>query len=385
MIFVIPGTHPTLAMAEFHALDPNGKWRLYKDVIVGNPSDGLAKIVTRSAGAVKAGKILLTVPMYKKEEMAALLASMIEQGGRQTPFGISVYDGENTARAHAMRKDTRALGMEIKHAVKERGGHSRFVTSTEPTLSSVVVATNHLLDQGAEFVLFPTADEIAIGETEWVQDFEAWGRRDFGRPARDAKAGMLPPKIARLIINLARAEEQTSSLWDPFCGSGTVLMEATLLGFKRIVGSDIETKAIKRTTTNIEWLERTEKIRANVEVLVHDATQPLPKEFEGTFDAIVAEGDLGPPQKGRERESDLTQTQKKLEKLYTQSLPRLAERLKQNGRLVLALPVFRRATNTQLLHFDIPSSLSLETPRGSLLYARPNQKVGREIIVCKKK
>jgi tRNA G10 N-methylase Trm11 len=58
---------------------------------------------------------------------------------------------------------------------------------------------------------------------------------------------MIPPKLAQVMINLARRDEadfQDKILFDPFCGSGTILMEAYLMGIKNIIGSDLSDREL---------------------------------------------------------------------------------------------------------------------------------------------
>ena len=60
------------------------------------------------------------------------------------------------------------------------------------------------------------------------------------KPYRDMRRGMLPPKLARSLVNLAIGAKSPSdmTILDPFCGTGTVLMEAMLLG-THVVGTDL--------------------------------------------------------------------------------------------------------------------------------------------------
>jgi 2-polyprenyl-3-methyl-5-hydroxy-6-metoxy-1,4-benzoquinol methylase len=101
----------------------------------------------------------------------------------------------------------------------------------------------------------------------FVQDIEAYGARDQARPARDARVGMLPPKLAQTIINLAagRPETRMDKHWDsadglgrfmvldPFCGTGVILQEALLMGYS-VYGSDIEPRMAEYTKKNLQWL-----------------------------------------------------------------------------------------------------------------------------------
>lgn len=72
--------------------------------------------------------------------------------------------------------------------------------------------------------------------------------RDYGRPARDARVGMLPPKLAQIMLNLSVKDEKSGTVLDPFCGTGVLLQEAALAGFD-FIGSDIEPRMVEMTLT----------------------------------------------------------------------------------------------------------------------------------------
>ncbi len=57
------------------------------------------------------------------------------------------------------------------------------------------------------------------------------------------------------MINLSGAKPD-DYLWDPFCGTGTVLQEAALIGVNAY-GSDLSDKMISYTTENMNWVEKT--------------------------------------------------------------------------------------------------------------------------------
>ncbi|RLG95523.1 hypothetical protein DRO37_01980 [Candidatus Bathyarchaeota archaeon] len=59
----------------------------------------------------------------------------------------------------------------------------------------------------------------------------------------------MPPKLARCMINLARAKAGDIIL-DPFCGTGSLLVEANLIGC-RVVGLDVKHRMIEGSTVNL--------------------------------------------------------------------------------------------------------------------------------------
>lgn len=59
------------------------------------------------------------------------------------------------------------------------------------------------------------------------------------------------PKLARCMVNLARAKTSDVVL-DPFCGTGSLLIEAGLMGC-RTVGSDISTRMVQGAARNLRF------------------------------------------------------------------------------------------------------------------------------------
>ena len=118
--------------------------------------------------------------------------------------------------------------------------------NTSPTLGSAQIIHNSLTKQnGAELIIFKQNGSLQLAHTIHEQNIEAYAARDQARPKRDARVGMLPPKLAQTIINLASGPHlPNQTLLDPFCGTGVVLQEALLMGYN-VYGTDIEPKMIQ--------------------------------------------------------------------------------------------------------------------------------------------
>ena len=69
----------------------------------------------------------------------------------------------------------------------------------------------------------------------------------------DLRPGFFPvslkPKLARAIVNLSGVKKGT--IWDPFCGTGGILLEGSLMGLKA-VGTDIDPMMIRAAKQNFE-------------------------------------------------------------------------------------------------------------------------------------
>ncbi len=382
MKFFVLGNNRELSVAEIEAVTGVHEFAsLSGDVLLLDTEQTGSQLQDRLAGTIKVGSVVGELAAWDKEACADLICAMIDPALPRVEFGVSVYDAGDAHRAKELRKESERLGLEIKKRVKESGRPVRLVTSREKTLSSVVVTTNKLLERGGEFVLIVTPETILIGQTEAVQDFEAWGERDFGRPARDAQSGMLPPKLARMMINLSGADPIHSTLLDPFCGSGTVLMEAALLGFEQVTGSDISPKAIADTRANLDWLAKRDGAIPPIPLIVSPAqTLSIPEPV----DTIVTETYLGPALHGREHPEFLKQNLEFLSVLYRDAFSALIKLVKPGGSAVAAFPVFQTKEGEK----EVATRAMMEscgwTITRRLRYERAGQHVEREIMVMKK-
>jgi len=303
-------------------------------------------------------------------------------------FGFSLYGGG--------KKDFSKTALSFKKWLKEKEISSRWVVSKEKRLSSVVVEQNRLLKNGngAEFVYIKSSSKIFIGRTLTVQDFKGLSRRDYGRPSRDDQSGMLPPKLAQIMINLSGAKS-SSTLLDPFCGSGTVLMESILIGFKKIIGSDISQKAIDDTKNNLLWFLDKNKISDVSFQLDKVDVREIGKIIkEKSIDLVITEPFLG-PQRGV---PNVQKTISDLENLYLGSLKALSQVLKKGSTLVMIWPVLVRGEKRNYLNITLPEGYRFTDSdfgefkkylkefvnhRGNVVYGREGQKVYRELLVLK--
>ncbi len=358
----------------------------------------------RLGGTTRVGRLVDTVARKELEPTLTKLVSALVS--ERIHFGISMLGGGLPTN------QVQGIGITIKHALKEQGRPSRFVVSRDPMLSSVVVQKNHLLTKGAEFILrSATPQSFDIIQTLAVQEFEEWGSRDFGRPARNARRGMLPPKLARMMINLTRLQATNSKLppvlLDPFCGSGTVLMEALELGYE-VIGSDISKGAVDDTQKNLEWHQKNSQGPfPSTRVFTSDVRLLSQKVALHSIDVIVTEPDLGLPQsKMIAAPEDIKVERQRLNPLYLQTIEVFAKLLKPGGRAIVSWPCWPMATKKGIVYaisdldkirtqgFEIippiPVALSKAVTakqfhyRHSLLYGRPEQFVWREIMVLEK-
>lgn len=365
-----------------------------------------AALMRQLGGCIKIGFFSdSSLSSQSQEERAEALADVIEtritDPSKRVTFGISSYTvSQNSAREHRASRRVRELGLAVKKTLKDRGYSIRVVTpQTGDVLTSVQVEKNHLTrENGAELLLLTDGDVTRIALTCAVQEFEEYSLRDYSRPERSMDVGLLPPKIARMMINLAGAKKD-DTLLDPFCGFGTIIQEALLLGYSRPVGSDINEQTLAASKKNLEWLSREKGVSLDaVRLLSCDARQ-LSRTFPAeSIDAIVTEPYLGPPVH-RSGAKNLSAILNDLERLYTAFFHEAHHVLKMEAPLVIVLPFWideRKITRIpflqKLLSCGFVSALDAKnipnfgnlSDRQSVCISRVGQHVGRELFVLRK-
>ncbi|MFA7088170.1 MAG: hypothetical protein WC146_02410, partial [Patescibacteria group bacterium] len=265
--YFVLGTNTALSVAELSAvLDLRNFKLLAADFLIGeiDREINVEDLMKKLGGMIKIGCIVSDIKSGDDSRLISEIFNVakkkqLKNAGGKFNFGISDYGSRNFNK-----KD---FGLKLKKYFSDAAISSRFVVSREKTLSSVVVTQNKLLKNGIEIVLASDGDDILIGETLGVQMFKDLSLRDYGRPARDDLSGMLPPKLAQIMINLAQITDENAVIVDPFCGSGTVLSEAAVMGYKNLFGSDISFKAIEDSRRNISWVKelyKTEGLKAKL-------------------------------------------------------------------------------------------------------------------------
>ncbi len=391
--FLVFGSHPRLSLAEFRSL----KDRLSPPIICGNAAivqdedwDG-AILMNRLGGTVKLGDIVGSLPLaeLQPEALVELLSPFLPQ--RSFDFGMSLFGGGRGAK-NLFQK----FPIQFKKALKAAGHATRWVSSEQGNeLSPAAVAKLKLTTEGLDICLLVAGETVFIGKTTDVQDADAWSTRDYGRPARDDRNGMLPPKLARMMVNVAHVRKG-GVLLDPFCGGGTIAMEAALAtAAGQIISSDIENKQVLDTQKNLHWLITQRILRPDdadrFQTFRSDARSVAGHLVGKKIDAVATEGYLGPPLRGHERAEDIEKTARLIENLWADSLKELAKVLAPTGRIVGVWPAFK--TSLGMARVDLTPRLAelgfrlvepletWETEHGPLLYMRPEQHVARRIVI----
>jgi len=132
----------------------------------------------------------------------------------------------------------------------------------------------------------------------------------------------LHPKIARSLVNISQVNEKSTVL-DPFCGTGGILLEAGLMNIK-VIGSDISEDMVSGTKKNLS------EYHIDPIEMIHCDIGEIPAVLSTPVDAVVTDFPYG---------KSTSLQGESLKELYTRSFMSIKQVLKPKGRAVIGSAV----------------------------------------------
>ena len=385
----IHGRQPALGRAELESLYGAGALQPLGDVasLLDVPAADVA--FDRLGGTIKLARVLTSIDSVHWPDIETYLAKTIPDHLQYVPegklkVGLSVYGlSVSVDRLNA-------TGLSLKKVIKAAGRSVRIIPNKELELNSASVLNNKLTGlSGWELLLVNDGSKTWLAQTYRVQDIDAYAARDQARPKRDARVGMLPPKLAQIIINLAQPEDGATVL-DPFCGTGVILQEALLMGFDAY-GTDLGPRMVEYSQANLKWLaESSQFISTNRYFL--DEGDAAGTEWSHDFGAIAAETYLGRPFSALPKPDILNEVQRDVDYIHRKFLKNVARQTKPGFRMCIAVPAWKTAHGFQ--HLKTLDSLEelgytrmsfVHARNDELVYHRENQIVARELVTLIRK
>ena len=367
------GRQPEISIAELESLY-GGSWH---QMPFSGRSGALAQVLGPSKG-------ILMLPVDIRRLGGVLkLAVEIEQSLLEYLSGLpegKITIGVSDYSKKASRKTAAMEALKLKRILVRHGRSVRVVENKDAVLSTATSLHNGLSGKNDRKV------ELIKLNDEWyrvigVQDIDAYAKRDQARPARDAKVGMLPPKLAQILINLCGPLKLGSVVLDPFCGTGVVLQEALLMGYQAY-GTDISERMVEYSKKNLNYFKFN-----NFNLAVGDATN---FQWVQPIDAVVCEGYLGKPFSRVPTEMELKEQEQECSGIVLGFMGNLAGQIKKDTPVVIAIPAWLREDGEyeRLDILDDVANLGYNVDnksREGLIYHREGQIVARDIIILRKK
>ncbi len=386
----ILGRQPKISLAEAEAVFGASSIRQVSAEVaeIESTKTDILKKAPSLGGAQKLAQVIDTIPTTDWGQVANHLQKNITSyipasDGAKIRLGLSIY-------GHKLSPGKlNATGLGLKKIIRTSGQSIRIVPNKELSLGSAQVLHNKLTSpNGYELLIVKDNKSVIIAQTCYIQDIDSYATRDHGRPARDARVGMLPPKLAQIIINLS-GFSAGDSLLDPFCGTGVVLQEALLTGAKHVYGSDLEPRMIKYTDINLNWLDNG-KYNSQFTTKVADATSESWNTWVN-MNTIACETYLGRPLSSTPSREVLRKIISDCDTIHKKFLRNVARQTPSGFRMCIAVPAWRTGGSFKSLPtLDFLSDLGYNrisfefAGSKDLIYHRPGQQVARELVVLER-
>lgn len=292
-------------------------------------------LLKQSGGIVKVASLrgtTATKQSFVAEQIVSLVSRARNDKLNYKNFGVSLVGFQEN-----IVKICEELKNDLKmHYILPKEGHE---------LSSAQIINKNIL----ELIIVKTENEYQIFQTEAVQDINYWTKKDMGRPFIDDRLGMLPLKVARMMVNLGKNGNDMNIL-DPFCGMGSILAEAIDLGIKNVIGGDINADVLKKCEQNLNWFCHEFMWQHVNMLLVNSDAANISGKLRQKIDLIVTEPFMGDARKLQRiyeytnvriqgnKEKDIKNIVKGLEKMYLGCLKDWKKVLKPNVAVVIIVP-----------------------------------------------
>lgn len=414
MHIAILGRQPALGTAELERIYGQNAVTLLTKQIAKINTDNLD--IRNLGGTLKAGTVTDELPSgdwrnVSQKIIQTYLDKWSSYEGKIT-LGISVYGYSLQPR------EVQKLGITLKQRLKKSSVSLRLIPNADSALST---ATSHhnklgLSNNKVELLIIRTNDnKTIVAESTGAQNITAYARRDQMRPKRDAFVGMLPPKLAQIMVNLAvgqmgAGEREMGNgkpklavaipqfptsqppnpirVLDPFCGTGVILQEAALRGYA-VYGSDLSEKMVRYSRDNLNWLADTHHIKFDWFLHEGDATNT---KWQQPISAIASETYLGQPFSAPPSPAKLAEVQKNCDHIITAFLKNIGSQIEPGTPLCIAVPAWRdiHGNFTHLSFIETVGKLGYKrvefknVSQNDLLYYRETQVVARELLVLVK-
>lgn len=368
------GNTPALSRLELQAVLPGIEIETVNDSIgrvdLSDDQDPVA-LIAILGGTIKIFKQYAVVPVgTSKEDIESQLVDLLADDHDFRTFAVAEIGRDHLEQIEAS---------ELKAILKARNINTRYIDGSRHGLSSAILSHQKV----KEMVVIQTAEEVLLAETVTVQDIDAWTLRDRGKPYADRKKGMLPPKVARMMLNLAIGAQAApgSTVLDPFSGSGTILIEALERGLTNVIGNDLDAEAARGARENLDWYKNYTNSTAETFIYNQDATN-LKLTGNKKVEYLVTEPFLGKP---KPQPDQLANIFKGLNKLYLGAFKHWRTLLEDGAKVVCVFPAIIKEhtpgypeVNMKDL-IDKLAEFGYTTTSEVVVYHRPQAVVSRQI------
>ncbi|MDE1852464.1 MAG: hypothetical protein KGI38_01820 [Thaumarchaeota archaeon] len=278
--------------------------------------------IAQLAGTHKCGPLTALLDSTSGDQGALidLLVSYMEEKSNVSLSGYDIAEDDYEDLARSTLDGLRAKGLRKVRLLRPRGNE--------------LLSENVLKREAFDVIAFPYHNGLAMGPTVWVPDSASMRQRGTRRPAPHPDIA-LSPRLARTLVNLADLRPGQTIL-DPFCGSGTILVEAYGKSI-RCLGLDNRASRVQEARENLRWSGGGVEDRG-YDIRKGDARE-LARILRGTkVDAIVTEPLLLPRLDARPKTATAQGMIEQAAGVYNDALASMAGSIHPEGRIVIVVP-----------------------------------------------
>ena len=321
--------------------------------------------IRKLAGSHKCAPIISVLESTDGDQSLLLnkMQSVLEEKSNVSLSGYDIDEDDYEGLVRSMLDGLREAGLKKARLLRP---------SNNELLSEEVISR-----KAFDVIAFPYQSGFALGPTVWVPDAASMRYRGTRKPAPRSEIA-LSPRLARTLVNLSGLQ-QGQTLLDPFCGSGTILMEAYDKSI-RCLGLDSSASRVKEARENLRW-STGGMADPRFDVRKGDA-RDLKRMLRGSkVDAIVTEPFLLPRLEARPKTSTARAMVEQSAVVYNDALESMAESTVRGGRIIVVVPVVQTMDGDEVtlaldgrrvglrhyqpgpVGFDYPVRLSFESTR----------------------
>jgi precorrin-6B methylase 2 len=304
--------------------------------------------VSELAGSHKVAPVVsvLDSPTGDQSGLLGMMKSVLDEKSNVSLSGYDMDEGDYDEIVRSMLDGLRDAGLKKVRLLRPRGNE--------------LIAEEVISRKAFDVVAFPYESGYALGPTVWVPDSISMRQRGTKRPVPRSEIA-LSPRLARTLVNLAGLQPG-QTLLDPFCGSGTVLMEAYGKSM-RCLGLDSTASRVQETRENLQWSSGGMS-GGRYDIRKGDA-RDLNRMLRGSkVDAVVTEPLLIPRLEARPKTSTASAMIEGPATVYNDALASMAESVVAGGRIVVVVPVIQTMDGDEV-------TLSLDGRRVGLRLYQP--------------
>ena len=230
----------------------------------------------------------------------------------------------------------------LSNLIKENSKKTKFIRNNMKSENFIELSVDKERTGLVKILIGKNKDRYYVAENITSIKSSNFIDRDLNRPYQDSRIS-LSPRTARMLVNMLGFEKGKTIL-DPFCGTGTFLIESIIQGYK-VIGIDNRKECVSGTKKNLLWIMKEYELNNKMKYIKQDNAEKLSCVDSLSIDGIVTEPILLPNFKTSPNYEMAEEELKRSKSVYEKSLLAMHRVLKNDGKVCIVTPRIRTRDN----------------------------------------